>query len=86
MVALLLLGTGAALGFVWRQQGVRFYRDQYKATEALRESESRLSAITDSAQDAILMMDPEGSLTFWNPAAERILGYTRDRGARTESP
>jgi len=76
MAALLLLGTGAALGFVWRQQGARFYRDRYKATEALRESESRLSAITDSAQDAILMMDPEGNLTYWNPAAERVLGYT----------
>jgi len=76
MAALLLLGTGAALGFIWRQQGSRFYRDRYKATEALRESESRLSAITDSAQDAILMMDPEGNLTYWNPAAERVLGYT----------
>jgi PAS domain S-box-containing protein len=75
LAALLLLGTGAALGFIWRQQGARFFRDQYKATEALRESESRFSAITDSAQDAILMMDPEGNLTYWNPAAERVLGY-----------
>jgi PAS domain S-box-containing protein len=77
LAALLLLGTGATLGFTWRQQGARFYRDQYKATEALRESESRLSAITDSAQDAILMMDPEGRVTFWNPAAERILGHAK---------
>jgi PAS domain S-box-containing protein len=77
MAALLLLGTGAALGFIWRHQGARFYRDQYKATEALRESESRLSAIADSAQDAIVMMDPEGSVTFWNPAAERVFGYAK---------
>ncbi len=75
MAACLLLGAGAALGFIWRQQGARFYRDRYNAAEALRESESSLSAITDSAQDAILMMDPEGKLTFWNPAAERIIGY-----------
>jgi PAS domain S-box-containing protein len=47
-----------------------------RAEEALRESESRMRAITDSAQDAILMMDPEGRISFWNPAAERILGYT----------
>jgi len=40
MAALLLLGTGAALGFIWRQQGARFYEDQYKATEALRKSDS----------------------------------------------
>jgi PAS domain S-box-containing protein len=47
-----------------------------KLTVDLRESESRMRAITDSAQDAILMMDPEGRILYWNPAAERILGYT----------
>ncbi len=46
------------------------------AEEALHESESSIRAITDSAQDAILMMDPEGRISYWNPAAERILGYT----------
>jgi PAS domain S-box-containing protein len=44
--------------------------------EALRASESRMNAITQSAQDAILMMDPQGRIAFWNPAAERIFGYT----------
>jgi PAS domain S-box-containing protein len=48
-----------------------------KANEhALLESESRLRAITDSAQDAIVMMDPQGHISFWNPAAERIFGYS----------
>ncbi|MBF0123262.1 MAG: PAS domain S-box protein [Candidatus Omnitrophica bacterium] len=44
--------------------------------EALRQGEERLRSITDSAQDAIIMMDPLGKITFWNPAAERILGYS----------
>ncbi|MCX6971230.1 MAG: PAS domain S-box protein [Verrucomicrobia bacterium] len=44
----------------------------------LKKSESQLRAITDSAQDAILMMDSKGKITFWNPAASRIFGYTRD--------
>jgi PAS domain S-box-containing protein len=44
--------------------------------QALLESESRNRAITDSAQDAIVMMDPEGRISFWNPAAERIFGYS----------
>jgi two-component system sensor histidine kinase/response regulator len=43
---------------------------------ALRESEIRMRSITDSAHDAILMMDPEGRVSYWNMAAERILGYT----------
>jgi len=46
--------------------------------QAIRESEARLRSITDSAQDAILMMDSQGMLTFWNPAAEQILGYHAD--------
>ncbi len=43
---------------------------------ALKENEERLRVITDCAQDAIIMMNPLGKITFWNPAAERILGYT----------
>ena len=49
--------------------------------ETLRDRETRLRAITDSARDAILMMDPEGTITYWNPAAERILGYTREEAS-----
>jgi PAS domain S-box-containing protein len=54
--------------------GVALMRKQQE--DALRDSESRLRVITDSAQDAILMMDPQGRVSFWNPAAERMLGYT----------
>ncbi|QOX78774.1 PAS domain S-box protein [Trichlorobacter lovleyi] len=46
--------------------------------QVIRESEARLRSITDSAQDAILMMDAQGAITFWNPAAEQILGYHAD--------
>jgi PAS domain S-box-containing protein len=52
--------------------------ERRQATDAVRESESRLQAITDSARDAILMMDPQGTVFFWNPAAERIFGYTKE--------
>jgi len=45
---------------------------QKQADEALQASESRLNAIMNSAQDAVLTMNPEGNVTFWNPAAERI--------------
>ncbi len=46
------------------------------AEKKLKESESRLRAISDSAQDAILMMDPKGRISYWNPAATTIFGYT----------
>jgi PAS domain S-box-containing protein len=45
------------------------------AEEALRESELKFRALTDSAADAILMMDSGGAITLWNSAAEKILGW-----------
>ncbi len=48
-----------------------------RAEQKLRLSEAMLRGITDSAQDAIVMMDPNGSISHWNRAAESILGYTK---------
>ncbi|MGK5089395.1 ATP-binding protein [Bdellovibrionota bacterium FG-2] len=30
-----------------------------------------------STQDSILMMDSDGRITYWNPAAEKLFGYTK---------
>jgi len=45
---------------------------------ALRESEEKFRAISDSAQDGIILIDNNGKVTFWNAAAETIFGFTRD--------
>jgi diguanylate cyclase (GGDEF)-like protein/PAS domain S-box-containing protein len=42
----------------------------------LRESEESLRTMAASVRDAILMIDNDGKITFWNDAAERIFGYT----------
>ncbi|OEU51709.1 MAG: hypothetical protein BA861_01585 [Desulfobacterales bacterium S3730MH5] len=46
------------------------------AERAVRESEEKFRAITGSAKDAIIMMDNEGHISYWNEAAERIFGYS----------
>ena len=46
------------------------------AEQALSQSERRLRTITDAAQDAILMMDSRGAISYWNPAAGALLGYS----------
>ncbi|MBI9077415.1 MAG: PAS domain-containing protein [Desulfatibacillum sp.] len=50
--------------------------EQKRENERLQQIEERWLAITESTQDAILMMDPEGRVSFWNRAAERMFGYT----------
>jgi diguanylate cyclase (GGDEF)-like protein/PAS domain S-box-containing protein len=44
----------------------------------LWERERILSAIMDSAHDAIVMLDGQGKVVFWNPAAEQLFGYSRE--------
>ncbi|HZW25951.1 MAG TPA: PAS domain S-box protein [Gallionella sp.] len=46
------------------------------AMQALRESEEKLHAVTTAAQDAIALIDNDGNVRFWNPAAEKLFGYT----------
>ncbi|NVL90193.1 MAG: PAS domain S-box protein, partial [Desulfobacterales bacterium] len=43
---------------------------------ALRESEEKFRHITASAKDAIMMMDDEGNISYWNEASEEIFGYS----------
>ncbi len=49
-----------------------------KTEEALRESEKRFRAISNTAADAILLMNNEGKISYWNPTAEKIFGYTSE--------
>lgn len=44
--------------------------------EALRDSEEKLRTITNTAKDAVIMLDEKGTVLYWNPAAETIFGYT----------
>ena len=38
-------------------------------------------ALLHSASDAIVATDREGRITFWNPGAERIFGFTAEEAA-----
>jgi len=49
-----------------------------RAEEELRESESSLRLVLDTALDAVVAMDEDGTITHWNHAAETIFGWTRE--------
>lgn len=66
--------TGATRGVVLVFQDVT---ERQQARRALQESEARSSAILETALDAIVTSNEAGEIIEWNPAAEKIFGYTR---------
>ena len=70
----------------WRDDEIELMRElttrlwtrleRARAEAALRESESRLRLMIESAREyAILTLDLDGQFTSWNSGAERLLGY-----------
>lgn len=57
---------------------IRDITDRKNAEEALRRSEARKAAVLETALDAIVSIDQDGKIIEWNPAAERIFGYSRE--------
>ena len=49
-----------------------------RAEESLLESEQKLQAITDTAADAIVLIDDEEKIVYWNASASSMLGYQPD--------
>ncbi len=49
---------------------------RYRAKQDLMESENMLKSMSLASHDALIMMDEKGNITFWNPAAEKMFGYT----------
>lgn len=46
--------------------------------EALAGSEKRFRSVVESALDAIVSINNEGHVIFWNQSAEKLFGYTSD--------
>lgn len=60
--------------------GVAIYTDMEERRdieEKLRKNELLFSTITDTAQDAVIIMNPQGQISFFNAAAEAMFGYGR---------
>jgi PAS domain S-box-containing protein len=54
---------------------VSFFRD-LSARMELERTRARLAALVESTADAVIGATPDGRIVDWNPAAERIFGYS----------
>ncbi len=66
VVGALLLGAAASVGFVWRQQRIRFYRERHELAEELQWKTALLEAQMHSSITGILAVDPEGKKILQN--------------------
>lgn len=49
--------------------------EKLQLSAKVRMAERHLASVVESANDLVISTDPEGCITSWNPAAERISGY-----------
>ncbi len=49
-----------------------------RSREGLRESEERYRVVTETASDAIVMIDEDSRILFANSAIEKVFGYTKE--------
>jgi len=64
---------GTYYGRVWYLRDVT---EHVLANRSLKEIEEKFRGITDTAPDAVILVDNAGKVQFWNIAAERIFGYS----------
>ena len=52
--------------------------ERKRVEREMQDNEEKFQAISASVWDAIILMDNEGIISYWNPAAERMFGYTKE--------
>jgi PAS domain S-box-containing protein len=63
---------------------VRDVTESVRAEEQLRHSEEYYRALTDNAQDVVVVLNADGTVRYHSPSFERVLGFSADEQARTD--
>jgi len=67
-------GTPQGKLMIWRD-----ITEKKGAEEAIRKSEERHRSVTQSSNDAIILMDSDWRIISWNRGAENIFGYSEEK-------
>jgi PAS domain S-box-containing protein len=70
---------------VWRIYA-RDITESKRAQEAIRQTNDRLHALIQTSPAAIMVLDAEGQISLWNPAAEEIFGWKAEEALGQSYP
>jgi PAS domain S-box-containing protein len=70
-----LINKGEALDLAVFHDVTEENKIQNELRLGLLESEEKIQGITNSIKEAIVMVDEQARVTYWNPAAEKTFGY-----------
>ena len=78
-----LPAAGALAALLWAANSLRtclsaLARRNGEAVLSLEASEERFRSVVQAATDAIICLDAAGNVVFWNPAAEKLFGYSEE--------
>jgi PAS domain S-box-containing protein len=77
LVVMFIFGSGAGIGFIWRHQSIRFYKEKSETQDLLIASETRYRRLFETAKDGIIILDAEtGMIVDINPFLLDMLGYS----------
>ncbi|RJP47307.1 MAG: PAS domain S-box protein [Anaerolineaceae bacterium] len=77
--SILTAGSGAGIFVLWRQQRLRYYRDQVETLAALRLSEEKFKMAFETSPDSIAITRlSDGMFVSVNRGFEQITGYRRE--------
>ena len=70
------LGREVADDIAYALHALEMEKEHQRGEEALRQSEERHRVVLESAKDAIISIDSNGTIISWNTGAQTIFGYT----------
>ncbi len=81
-----IIALTVSILFLFQQVGISIRAAQIadSSASALRQSRERLSATINAALDAIIVIDATGKIIEFNPAAERVFGYSKEKAINSD--